>query len=94
MENFGEYVQKCRESRCYKLREFAEIIEISPYYLSMIENGKKKNPAHRPKGRQYCSLAAGRLYCRGPGPVRLDVSWPDDEYFAGTMLGLRQSAGL
>ncbi len=56
MENFGEYVQKCRESRCYKLREFAEIIEISPYYLSMIENGKKKNPKIQIIGRIYKAL--------------------------------------
>lgn len=81
MENFGEYIQKCRESRCYKLREFAEVIEISPYYLSMIENGKKSNPKIQIIGRIYKALKLSKsemekllyLYAKANDTVCSDI---------------------
>lgn len=56
-ESFGKFLQECRISRGYKLREFAGIIEISPYYLSLIENCKKTNPKPKIIGRIYKALS-------------------------------------
>lgn len=42
---FGEYLHKLRTDRNISLRNLADMIEISPYYLSFMENGKKVNPS-------------------------------------------------
>ncbi len=52
----GEYISYLRQSRGYKLREFAEMIEISPYYLSNVENDVKNNPSIEILGRIYFAL--------------------------------------
>lgn len=43
-KDFGEYVRKLRTERTYSLKQLADEIEITPYYLSYIESGKKTNP--------------------------------------------------
>jgi len=40
----GEVIKSKREEKGYTLSEFAKKIEISPGYLSQIENGRKTNP--------------------------------------------------
>lgn len=40
----GEIIKAKREEKGYSLVEFSKIIEISPGYLSQIENGRKTNP--------------------------------------------------
>ncbi len=40
----GEIIKAKREEKGYNLIEFAKKIEISPGYLSQIENGRKTNP--------------------------------------------------
>jgi transcriptional regulator with XRE-family HTH domain len=40
----GEVIKSKREEKGYTLIEFAKKIEISPGYLSQIENGRKTNP--------------------------------------------------
>ena len=40
----GELIKAKREEKKYSLADFAEIIGITPGYLSQIENGHKKNP--------------------------------------------------
>ncbi|HHY65342.1 MAG TPA: helix-turn-helix transcriptional regulator [Clostridiaceae bacterium] len=42
--NFGEVIKAKREEKGYTLNEFARLVEISPGYLSQIENGRKTNP--------------------------------------------------
>ena len=41
---FGEYIRKLRNERNLTLRQLAEKIGISSYYLSYLETGKKTNP--------------------------------------------------
>ena len=41
-KNFGEYVRKLRTERNYSLKQLAEEIEITPYYLSYIESGRRQ----------------------------------------------------
>jgi len=40
----GEIIKTKREEKGYNLSEFAKLIEISPGYLSQIENGIRTNP--------------------------------------------------
>jgi len=40
----GEIIKTKREEKGYSLSEFAKLIEISPGYLSQIENGIRTNP--------------------------------------------------
>ncbi len=42
---FSEIVRRQREIKNISLREFAGMIEISPTYLSRIENGKENAPS-------------------------------------------------
>jgi len=42
--SFGEVIKSKREEKGYTLNEFAKLVEISPGYLSQIENGRKTNP--------------------------------------------------
>ena len=53
---FGEYISYLRTSRNYSLRELAEMIGISPYYLCSIENGRKKNPNIKILGKMYLAF--------------------------------------
>lgn len=50
---FGKYISYLRQSRNYALREFADMIGISPFYLCSIENGRKNNPSVEILGRVY-----------------------------------------
>ncbi|NLL67496.1 MAG: helix-turn-helix transcriptional regulator [Clostridiaceae bacterium] len=42
--SIGEIIKTKREEKGFNLSEFARLIEISPGYLSQIENGRKTNP--------------------------------------------------
>ena len=55
-KNFGEYVRKLRTERNYSLKQLAEEIEITPYYLSYIESGRKTNPNQRIIARMFVVL--------------------------------------
>lgn len=44
METFGEYIKKKRVEKKISLREFAMRIEITPSYMSDIENGRRNAP--------------------------------------------------
>ena len=39
---FGKYIYEMRTSRNLTLRQLAEKINISPYYISYMERGKKE----------------------------------------------------
>ena len=41
-KDFGEYVRKLRTERTYSLKQLADEIEITPYYLSYIEAAKRQ----------------------------------------------------
>jgi len=41
---FGEYIRERRLAKGHSLRKFAELIEVSPTYLSLVEQGKVERP--------------------------------------------------
>lgn len=45
VENFGDSVKLKRQEQEWSLRKFSEIIQISPEYLSKIENGERSAPS-------------------------------------------------
>ncbi len=45
VENFGVFIKRKRQNNEWSLRKFAEIIQISPEYLSKIENGERPAPS-------------------------------------------------
>ena len=55
-KNFGDFFKECRVSRGYTQRDLAQIIGTSPYYISLIENGKKVNPDVKIFGKLYEAL--------------------------------------
>ena len=59
-KNFGEYVRKLRTERNYSLKQLAEEIEITPYYLSYIESGRKTNPKERIIARMVVALKTSK----------------------------------
>ena len=81
IETFGKYVSYLRTSRDFSLREFAEMIELSPYYLCSIENGRRSNPNIKTIGKMYLALNLRReemeklldLYAKANGQVSADI---------------------
>lgn len=59
-ETFGSFLKKCRLTRGYTLRDLAYMIGTSPYYISLIENGKKTNPDIKIFGRLYEKLSLSK----------------------------------
>ena len=55
-ETFGAFFKRCRIVRSYTHRELAKKIGTSPYYISLIENGKKVNPDIKIFGKLYEAL--------------------------------------
>lgn len=41
---FGEFIREKRLAKGYSLRKFAELIDVSPTYLSLVEQGKVERP--------------------------------------------------
>lgn len=55
-ETFGSFIKELRIKKSLSLRAFAGIIEISPSYLSDIEQGKRNAPTKEPLGRMIKAL--------------------------------------
>lgn len=45
MKNLGTNIKKIRESKNITKSELAKLIDVSPAYITMLENGKKQNPS-------------------------------------------------
>lgn len=43
-KSFGQHIRKKRLARGLSLRKFAELIDVSPTYLSLVEQGKVERP--------------------------------------------------
>ncbi len=43
-KTFGEFISEKRLEKCISLRTFSNLIDISPEYLSKIENGLRAAP--------------------------------------------------
>lgn len=56
VETFGGFFKRCRVIREYTQRELAHMLGTSPYYISLIENGKKINPDVKIFGKLYEAL--------------------------------------
>lgn len=77
----GEYIKFLRQDRGYLLREFAEMIDLSPYYLCSIENGRRKNPNAKTLGKIYLALNLSKeemeklldLYAMANGQASADI---------------------
>jgi len=80
-KTFGEYVSYLRTSRNCTLRELAEMINLSPYYLCSIENGRRKNPKIKMLGKMYLALKLRKeemeklldLYEKANGQASADI---------------------
>lgn len=80
-ETFGKYVSYLRTDRDLTLREFAEMIGLSPYYLCSIENGRRTNPNIKTLGKMYLALKLRKeemeklldLYAKANGQVSADI---------------------
>ena len=80
-ETFGKYVSYLRTSRDYSLRELAEMIDLSPYYLCSIENGRRTNPNIKTLGKIYLALDLRKeemeklldLYAKANGQASADI---------------------
>ena len=81
IETFGKYVSYLRTSRDYSLRELAEMIDLSPYYLCSIENGRRTNPNIKILGKIYLALNLRKeemeklldLYAKANGQASADI---------------------
>ncbi len=56
VETFGGFFKRCRVIREYTQRELVHMLRTSPYYISLIENGKKINPDVKIFGKLYEAL--------------------------------------
>lgn len=80
-ETFGGYISYLRTSRNCTLRELAEMINLSPYYLCSIENGRRKNPKIKMLGKMYLALKLQKeemeklldLYAKANGQASADI---------------------
>lgn len=78
---FGEYIRALRTERSLSLRQLADMIGISPYYLSYIEQGKKKNPSKKIMAGMFLALNLGKneiekcldFHAQANGIVSLDL---------------------
>ena len=81
IETFGKYVSYLRTSRDYSLRKLAEMIDLSPYYLCLIENGRRTNPNIKTLGKIYLALNLRKeemeklldLYAKANGQASADI---------------------
>lgn len=81
--SFGGYLCCLRKSRELSLRSLAERINVSPFYLSLIENGKKCNPSLEILGRIYAELKLSKaemetlldLHAECNGCVSYDIAY-------------------
>lgn len=53
-KSFGAVIREKRLAEGYSLRKFAELIEVSPTYLSLVEQGKVERP---PTAERVCRMA-------------------------------------
>ena len=53
---FGKYIYELRTSRNLTLRQLAKKVNISPYYISYMERGTKRNPSVEIMARMFKAL--------------------------------------
>ena len=78
---FGEYLRKLRTERKLTMRQLAKMVNISPYYISFMENGKKTNPDIQIMGRMANAMKLDKkeiehfldLHAKANGYVSYDI---------------------
>lgn len=78
---FGKYLRLLREKNGYSLRKLAKISDISPYYISYLENGKKTNPSIKILAKLFKALNMSKpeiekfldLYAKTNNSVSCDI---------------------
>lgn len=79
---FGEYLRKLRKERKLTMRQLAKMANISPYYISFMENGKKTNPDIQIMGRMAHAMKLNKqeiehfldLHAKANGYVSYDIA--------------------
>ncbi len=55
-KSFGTYLREKRVAKGYSLRKFAELVDVSPTYLSQVEQGKVDKPPTAERVRRMAEL--------------------------------------
>lgn len=55
-KTFGQVLREKRLAKGYSLRKFAELIDVSPTYLSLVEQGKVERPPTAERVRRMAEL--------------------------------------
>lgn len=55
-QSFGAFLRARRLAKGYSLRKFAELVDVSPTYLSLIEQGKVERPPTVERVRKMAEL--------------------------------------
>ncbi|MCL4742827.1 MAG: helix-turn-helix domain-containing protein [Phycisphaerales bacterium] len=55
-KSFGQLLRETRVKKGYTLRKFAEMIDVSPTYLSQVEQGKVERPPTAERVRKMAEL--------------------------------------
>lgn len=78
---FGRYIRFLRTDRNLSLTQLAEQLGITPYYISYLENGQKRNPSRKVMARLFITLKMSKdeiehfldLHAQAVGCVSYDV---------------------
>jgi transcriptional regulator with XRE-family HTH domain len=57
---FGELIREKRLAKGHSLRKFAELIDVSPTYLSLVEQGKVESPPTAERVRRMAEVLGER----------------------------------
>lgn len=55
-KHFGQYIREKRVARGLSLRKFADLIDVSPTYLSLVEQGKVERPPTAERIRRMAEI--------------------------------------
>lgn len=55
-KSFGEVIREKRLAKGYSLRKFAELIDVSPTYLSLVEQNKVERPPRTERVRRMAEV--------------------------------------
>lgn len=80
--DFGKYIRFLRIDRNLSLSQLAERLSITPYYISYLENGKKRNPSTKIMAKIFKTLEMDKceiehfldLHAKANGCVSYDVA--------------------
>lgn len=60
-QNFGDLLRATRVAKGYSLRKFAQLADVSPTYLSQVEQGNVKNPPTADRVQKMAELLGANI---------------------------------